>query len=375
MKLIIYQYEESVASCTGYRNCVKMGYLLGARVALLGICEREYLMPDLAAVLSSEEKAHIILMYQLGDHVNRSVVRFESTRMLLQKKKNKSSADIVHLAKMLKLMDELFESTVIERYNVDIFGLRSMKDLLDGDRLYFYHEEAGNAWDKLSPVIAPLEVLLLKLPDPEKGMPVFFLNINGEDDRYVMNVDVVDPEDKSAEDLGTIYGLESFVFPLTNALTGHETRLAGQQLEGLTGEFMERIEEWAAVCYANPNSTAGLEYFREQMTGFLPGFRDRAEESPVLRNLADLTRRGNMGRLIVGEAPIEKIWEIYMESNTISKIDYGRLMVMKRREYPRYEGRWPVFIYDIVVDVLEEDGVAEGLGEELVSVRKRIMVD
>jgi len=391
MKLIIFQREFSAATISGYRNSVKMAYMLNCRVGLAGIGETEYLLPDIVDGYSWEKKIELLLTYGLEEEINRDIIRFRDVATRLSKIKNKSSKEVVNYQTLKKMISKLYASYAMTLYNGNAWGMKTMKDLLDGDRLYFYHLEARNALKEDAVITDAVSLLGLDLPDPEKGVPLFFINLNTEDD-YVVEIDMIGCEDKFAENLSNFYGMESFVFPLTNALTSNETKLGRDQLEGVTAEFREKVEEWAGVCYANPNSNVGLAHFRKHLQGFLPGLRDRAEESPIVRNVAGLTGHRNQGRMIVGEAPIQRIWEIYLESDTISVAEYQMLLRMKKKQYPKYEGRWPVLFFERVVDLLEEDGIREaqapGLrqaqapgsrevqaGDEVMGVSKRIAVD
>ena len=147
-----------------------------------------------------------------------------------------------------------------------------------------------------------------------------------------------------------------------------------KDLEQTTLEFRAKIDEWATVCYANPNTNLGLEFFRKKLQPFLQATTNGVLENPLLKNASSLTHKNLESQIRIGEAPIQKIWELYLHSNTITQEVYDELMNIKTEQYPKFEGRWPVVFFKPtddaekhLSDATQNDGVK--------SVRKSISLD
>ena len=155
-------------------------------------------------------------------------------------------------------------------------------------------------------------------------------------------------------------------------MSSNEIREARNQMELPTREFREKIDQWAAICYQSPGSNAGLEFFRENLTDVVSTSRNKAMESPILKRVSELTYEKSQSQIIVGQAPIETIWSIYRDTQSITEEEYSELLAIKTEQYPKFEGRWPVMFFTVLQD---EITAPTPFREEIQSVRKSISVD
>jgi hypothetical protein len=202
---------------------------------------------------------------------------------------------------------------------------------------------------------------------------LFFLNFHNQDGSR-FGAEILDPSDKIAEDRSHFYGMQSFVFPYMDWLSANEIAQARLEMIDSTQEFRERIDKWAGICYANPDSNKGLDYFRENLKDFLPSMQAKALEVQSLKNAAVLSHNAMQSEIIIGEAPIGKIWLYYKNSGAISEEIYDDLIRLKKAQYPKYEGRWPVFVFASLADNYTDEPLLD-INSEVPSVRKTISVD
>jgi hypothetical protein len=159
-----------------------------------------------------------------------------------------------------------------------------------------------------------------------------------------------------------------------NSLTSNELISTRKELEKTTLEFREKIDEWATICYANPNTNLGLDYFRKNLKPFLESTKNDVLKNPFLKNMSSMTNKNLETQIIIGEAPIEKIWELFLISKTIKQEVYDNLMKIKTEQYPKFEGRWPVVFLkptDDAKNYMNDEDENDGIK----SVRKSISLD
>ncbi|HMK07389.1 MAG TPA: hypothetical protein VK476_07665, partial [Flavobacterium sp.] len=202
---------------------------------------------------------------------------------------------------------------------------------------------------------------------------LFFLNFD-KNDGGRFGTEICDPCSEMAEDRFNFYGMQSFIFPFMDALSANEIAEARRQLFEPSGEFRKKIDQWAGICYENPDTNEGLDFFRQELLEFLPTMQAKVEESWILKNAGVSSHLSKQSQIIIGEAPIENIWAYYRDSAAISTEVYDDLMRLKKEQFPRFEGRWPVFIYQALGKELGDLSDQTDFGA-LVSVRKSISVD
>ncbi len=117
-----------------------------------------------------------------------------------------------------------------------------------------------------------------------------------------------------------------------------------------------------------------MEYFIKEVQPYLQSTKNDILKNPLLHNTSILTNKKSESQIIIGEAPIEKIWELYLISNTITQEIYDDLMKIKTAEFPKFEGRWPVVFFkptEEAIKYMKDERQNDGVE----SVRKSISLD
>jgi hypothetical protein len=376
MKFIIFHGLKTKASALGYQTSIKLAYLLNVNVACLGFEKQIYhLLEDLKQT-NFAFKLDYMTKSDFPEEQKESFIEIEKNLKIFNKTKNKSSKQIVSFQVIKKNFENIFDTFVQAQYRAldNAYNINLLRELFNDDDLYFYDTKDSDLIENGKPAITVVEILQLLLPDPEKGHPLFFLNIENEEYTNIMEVEIHNVDSEKAENRDCIYGEKGFTFPMLKWLSATETAHARNQLTKPTKEFREQLELWAEICYANPNTNMGLDYFRKNIQPLLISLEHKALESQLLRNTADYTNQNYQYQIIVGEIPIEKIWEIYKASETISEETFDELLQIKAEQHPKFEGRWPVVFLkslpnpiDNILQIPESDTVQ--------SVRKAIAID
>jgi hypothetical protein len=376
MKWLIHQNIASETEASAYVNSVKIAYLLNLKLVSIGIDESTYFLREGVEKLPLENKIDYLLASNASNRKEYEIIA-ESKQNLkdFAKSKNKSSKQIVAINLIKKTLNRTFNEAIKANFQIaaDVFHLDVFKPLIDDELFYFYRNkdsslvDANNNFDFLN------DILQLDLPDPENGNPMFFLS-NLNSNGVLMDIDFLNSTDKNAEDKNNFYGESSYVFPLMSSLTSNQLISTRKELEKTTIEFRQKMEEWATICYANPNTNLGLEYFRNNLQPYLKSSKNDVLENTLMQNLSSLTQKKLETQIIIGEAPIEKIWELYLISKTIKQEVYDNLIKIKTEQFPRFEGRWPIAFLkptaeaqNYLNDEAQNDGVK--------SVRKSISLD
>lgn len=376
MKWIIFQNVTSIVPAQNYYNSVKIAYLLNLKFASVGIDETAYFLIEFAEQMNLIDKVDRLIMHNT-DFPKQIETLTEIKQFLIKypKLKGKSSKQIVAYNKLKKNLELDFTDLLDSNYTKiqNLYQLPFLKELIDDVNFYFYYSKDFNLKVKSTHSDLLQEILQLNLPDSENGHPLFFLSnyyLDGDE----MEIDFLNSYDKKAEDKNNFYGEVSYTFPLMDSLSSNELILTRKNLEKTTVEFRAKINEWASICYANPNTNLGLDYFKKELQPFLKSTQNEILENPLLQNTSSLTNKKLESQIIIGEAPIEKIWELYLDSKTIDQDVFDNLMKIKTEQFPKFEGRWPIVFYKLTDDALkdindeiENDGVQ--------SVRKSISLD
>jgi hypothetical protein len=376
MEWIIFQHLNSTISASNYYNSIKIAYLLNFKIASIGIDDSIYYLSNLKDNLTIDTKLeYLINENDISDDYQQYLIEVKQSYNALTKIKYKSSKENILLNTTKKWVENAF--IVYQNYHVDIIGkafdIARLKELLAVNIFYFYFNNDGTSSSCTINNEVQLEVLMMTLNEEEEEHFVLFLsnyNIEGVD----VDVEFLNPMDKKAEDKNNFYGEISYTFPLLDSLSSTELILTRNNLEKTTLAFREKINEWASICLANPNTNLGLEHFKKELQPFLKSTQNEILKNPLLQNVSSLTNKKLESQIIIGEAPIEKIWKNFLNSKTISQDVYDDLMKVKTEQFPRFEGRWPIIFYKLTDDALKEIN-EETENDGVQSVRKSISLD
>lgn len=376
MEWIIFQQLTSTISASNYYNSIKIAYLLNSKIASIGIDDLFYYFSTFEDTLSISAKLdYLINANDIYPEEYQLLLSIKEAHNDFAKIKYKSSKQIIGFNQIKRKIEGAFKAFQ-NHYGDSIdkdFQLALLKELLHDNIFYFYFNDDGTSSCSILNNEVQLEVLQLTINEDEEENSLLFLsnyNIEGVD----VEVEFLNPMDEKAEDKNNFYGEVSYTFPLLDSLSSTELISTRKSLEKTTLAFREKINEWASICLANPNTNLGLEHFKKELQPFLKSTQNEILENPLLQNVSSLTNKKLESQIIIGEAPIEKIWKHYLDSKTISQDIYDDLMKVKTEQFPRYEGRWPIVFYKLTEEA-KKDFNADAENNGVQSVRKSISLD
>lgn len=376
MKWIVFQSIDSKVAPVNYSASIKIAYLLNQKVVSVGLDSGFYFFIESTTKLPIIKKIeHLLEINKDEPHTCKILLESKESIKLYNKIKSKSSKHIVLISKIkttIELAYKEFQEDYI-KYIDNKYNQTQLKELIDNEIFYFYKSNSDKSNTATNKSDLETDVLQLNLDDSENGNPLFFIS-NSSGEGTVMDVNFLDPNDKNAEDKTTFYGEASYIFPFLNALSSAELISTRKDLEKTTQEFRDKIDEWATICYTNPNTNLGLEYFRKVLQPYLQKSKEEILENPFMKNVSSVTHKNLESQIIIGEAPIEKIWKLYLDSETISQEVYDNLMKIKSEDYPEFEGRWPIVFFKLTENAekfLKDETINDGVK----SVRKSISLD
>lgn len=376
MKWIIFQKLQSKIDPINYASSVKIAYLLNQKIASVGIDDNFYYFSEKTEKLPLNKKLnHLLELNKNNPGTHRILTDSKENIKHFNQIKSKSSKQILLINRIKTNIEIAFrefqeETTALLAI---YYQIPTLKDLIDKNVFYFYFSNATNLTGLAKIEDSEKDVMLLDLDDTENGHPLLFLS-NSNAEGTVMEIDFLDPKDINAEDKTTFYGESSYIFPLLRSLTSAELIATKKDLKKTTQEFTDKIDQWATICYTHPNTNLGLDYFRKELQPYLQQSKDEILKNPFLKNVSSITHQNLESQIIIGEAPIDKIWELYMRSNTISQETYTALMKVKTDDYPKFEGRWPIVFYKLI-DNTQNYLTDEPQNNDIQSVRKSISID
>lgn len=354
----------------GYHNSIKIAYALNIQVVTIGIGEHLFNLEEDSKHYTFEAKMRLLLDLcpeSEYDGYREGIERIKAFNKL----RNKPSQLIVAFTKLkttlLSIYDEgssLFFETIQISHEI-----RTLKKILEPDTFYYYPRALLT--DEIETGFFKLE-----FPDPEKGLPLFFLTIHDQTNNELLADKIFRAADKEAEKLENSYAEESCGFPFMLFNPENELRSIREELEQPSREFRTKIEAWAQWCYKHPNTNEGLMYFRKHLKKWLSGTKTLPSKSKTLKKLG--TAKSSLkSQIWIGEMPIQKVWELFYNCQTIDKEFFDSLLELKSEQSPKYHGRWPVIIYKYLdPNHLFLNPNAEEKNEEVrLSVRKTISLD
>lgn len=376
MEWIIFQNLNSTISPKNYYNSIKIAYLLNFKVVSIGIDDTIYYLSTLKDKLTLDSKLeYLINQNDISAEYQQHLLDVKQSYTTLTKIKYKSSKENILLSTTKKWIENAFLDC--QNYHVEVIGeafhISRLKELLAENIFYFYFNDDGSSSSSAINKEVQIEVLKLTINDDKNEHSLLFLsnyNIEGVD----VDVEFVNPTDVKAEDKNNFYGEASYTFPLLDSLSSTELNSTRNNLEKTTVRFREKINEWASICLANPNTNLGLEHFKKELQPFLKSSQNEILKNPLLQNVSSLTHKKLESQIIIGEAPIEKIWKHNLDSKTISQDVYDDLMKIKTEQFPRFEGRWPIIFYKLTEEAIKDIN-ADKENDGVKSVRKSISLD
>ncbi len=381
MKLIVIHNQDSKSPPLVYNSAIKTGYFISDVLISMGIDEVIYFYKEMMKGMKLKTKVHFLksCMEPDGQGIT-SLTEFERIVKEYNLSKGKSSKVVIAYTKLKKHVEKMFEDFVNGTFDkLGVLGINEMKYLVNEDDFYFYSPDRENFVNPAIKCTTKEDVLQMLLPDQEKGEPaLFFMNTESPGDKEMDDIDFLDADDLLADNLGAFYGERSFLFPNLLNLSSTQVRTIKDELKEPTAIFRTKIDEWALLCYNNPNSTKGLQFFRKELKPLLQSMQKTALESPIISSRARVFNNQMETQLVIGEAPIEKIWDIHFTLNNINREEYDHLLKVKAEEHPKYEGRWPVVFYKALHPGLKETEPAqqeEESAETVISVRKTLSLD
>ena len=382
MRWLILNRTGDITFTNSYNDSVRIAYCLNANVVSVGIGNSIFNVDVLKEHLPLLPKMDMLLRLSRNkkeyEEINEGVQHIKN----YPKIKNKKAPDIVFYNVAKKKLSDIFDIEIdmlIEKTN-QIYGTKTLKHLFNSDCFYSYHGDENTTFFEPEPdspegKLLYETVLELDLPDPENGAPLFFLCMNKMDDTTKTPFDVHPSNSKKAEKLDAIYADKSCKFSFMTTLNENELQICREDLTLPTAEFRQKIEQWAQICYDNPNSNKGLNFFRKNIKDWLPSTENLVQESKVIKNNNELIRPPVNAQISFGEMPIAQIWKLMLDSKIILEDVYNNLMKKKEEQKPKFDGRWPVVIYNFT-DFAKIDEVLENNeNQQVVSVRKTISLD
>ena len=356
-----------------YKYTIQSSYILGFTTVSIGIGEGIYNLPAYYKTISSFIKIRYI--NSIGEEKSKEIVNeLGDLLKFLNKIPRKSSKEIVSIKQSESIINKIFLLEIEDFFEKlePLFGIKTMMGFFNSDDFFSYIIEEEDRLSSHEIVVSEVDLLQLLLPK-EKGTPLLFLNVPWS----TGIIGHLNAEDQEATSLSEIYASNLLNIPNLSIITSNQIELVRDDLKIGSKEFRAKLNQWATICYENPNTTLGLDYFRANLLALEETADDLASQSPTLNSFSEATNHKGKVSLLFGEAPIEYIWKNYLDTETISQEIFDKLLEIKKEQAPKFDGRWPVAFlkaFDKTEDLNEE---SEDTNSEIAirSVRKSISLE
>lgn len=352
MRFIIHRNLNTKSSWDSYNLGKVMLYALGEKIHLSGISESNYFMIECYVNEAVMFKLQLLIDWAIEED-RQQYIDAMVTLKAYPKIKNKDSKLIINYNLLKKGIENHFEIALKERFNLlnRTFGLKSFKELIDYQRVNFYHTNDYHSIHD-NPKITPLlNVLSLQLPEEDGECPILFLSNEDYLGNPMVDIKTVAYSAQEAELLDNSYLTDVFHFPAVIDIPAAMMKSITFEFSKKSKPFKEKLHQWAKICYDHTNTTDGLTFFREQIAPLIEENKKIAFETDVGKELAKSAILEHMGTLQFGELSIDKIWELMLTNENCTEEEYQELLKLKEAQSPKYDGRWPVVLF-------KRDGIA-----------------
>ncbi|WP_264519898.1 hypothetical protein [Flavobacterium sp. N1994] len=374
MRFIIHRNLNTKSSGDSYNLGKIMLYALGEKIHLSGISEYNYFMLE---AHDKEDNVLFMLSYLINSVDEEAKQQYRDAMKSIkgyQQIKNKDSKVIIQYNLLKKAIHNHFEVAINEYYQYlnKSFDLEHFKDLIEYEQVNFYHlKDLDSIYN--NPKVTPLTaVLSLQLPEEEGEFPILFLTNEDIDSQPNLKLKTFSPKSKAAETLINSYVTDVFQFPSVVRVPATMMKSLASEFSKKTKDIKEKLNQWAKLCFDNPNTNEGLTFFRAQVLPLIEEYKKTALDTQVGKELIKVNLPGNFGFLQFGEMPVEKIWELMLANDNCTEEEYQELLKLKETQAPKYDGRWPVVFF-------REEGIKEIKREEelakMPSTRKTLDID
>ena len=330
--------------------CYNLGkimlYALGRKIHLSGIHEVNYFLPDIHENQEINFKLGIMIRMSQGEEK-------EALEEILQKFKkinsikNKSSKVIIDINILKKTINGHFLKHIEQHYSSleSLFGINSFKDLIDNEHVQFYHTQAAESIYKNATVTPLLDILTLQLEEEGDDYPVLFLSNDGLEGEPITALNTYSYQSKEAQQLSNGYLEDAFQFPGVKGMPASIIKSISKEFTKSAQDAIDELKQWVKICYDHPNSTKGLDYFRQNVSPILKQKNKTSFETNTYKEILKSSISNYNFHLQFGELPIEKIWEIIYGNGNCSEEVWQELLKIKETQSPKYDGRWPVVFF------------------------------
>lgn len=362
-----------------YKNAITIGYLLNFNVISVGMSYKLYSLEEDSEFFSFESKMRLLADMLEDSELNETILNGIKCTKDYLKTKNKTVQQIVAYKNLKDTLLKIYKTNteiLFKTLNIT-HGFESFRKILTKDNYYFNSHWGGN--DKThSTTFAMKKILQLDFPQSENESSLFIINdfINSEEEiNAFLFYSSINNEAKKTNE---VYLEELCSFPEVYEMSVTELKKAKNQLEEPTKILLNSINQWAYLCHQNPSTTKGLTYFKKEIKPLLATAKNLCYESTIIKNHFKKEPLNTI-QIFIGEAPLEKIWDIYFAAGIIREVSFQKLVALKKEQNPKHKGRYPIiYIKNLNSEAIKKNkSESETVPEEntVVSVRKTISID
>jgi hypothetical protein len=188
---------------------------------------------------------------------------------------------------------------------------------------------------------SPYSQWLTRMVDDENDiifLPADFLQYPGVRNKCF---GITDPQ---AYDLQQTYLHECFSLPDLSSLSMLEMKMARKQLANSNTSFRSLTDEWIKKFWRN----SGLEdmnttFFADKILPAVAEMKQTLEQNTILRNCFRRTTEETKTDILMGEVPVQLIWQFYKDKKAIPAATWQKLQEAIQED-DRLENRWPVMV-------------------------------
>ncbi|MGL2962505.1 hypothetical protein ACSVH2_01645 [Flavobacterium sp. RSB2_4_14] len=352
MRFIFHRVLNSKSSPVTYNLGKIMLYYLGEKIHLSGLSESYFFYDNYFQSDDVIFKLKVLIKTTNGEIQEQYIEALKDIKAY-PKIKNKNSALIVNYNKLKNEISNHFENHIKEHYLLlaKLFDLHFYKELIDHDRVNFYHLEESHSIFSNPKITALNDILSLQLPEEDGECPILFLTNNDTKGEINYEFECVSYDNENADVLTASYLTDVFQFPAVLGIPKIIMEAITHDFSSKTVPIKEQLHQWAKTCYESPNSTVGITYFREHIAPIIEDYKKICLETKMGKQLLETSIPDNYGFIQFGEMPITKIWELMLANENCTEEEYQELLKLKETQAPKYDGRWPVaFFKEIGMD-------------------------
>jgi hypothetical protein len=355
MQTMLFDYNGSAIDMQQYAWCMRAAYLLAEETVWGGNAHVFYSLVHYGTQMTVERQIEAIRANN-GGVVDKNLEEIAVQIRRINRLRFKPAPELKELKRLEKGIKDHF-STWLQDLAVDRYekGFFEVSEITTAPELFhtmnLNEDDPELETDYHEPYSKWLQRQAGEFENSIVFLPADFLAHPGVKGKWFASTD------PQAMDLKQTYLHECFTLPDLSSLSMLEMKAARKQLATTIQPFRSMTNEWTNMFWDEGLEEDNTTFFNESMLPAIAEASKQVEANTLLKNCFRRTTEKTKSTILMGEVPVQLIWQFYRDNGAIPDNTWQNLQ-QAIKEDDRLENRWPVMVMQCHESMLSEHSTA-----------------